>query len=290
MQIHFQGKLRKKRRNTKKTLELAEVYSNTELKVKESKMDFGDLIIFTLKLFRENPDVLEKYRKLFKYILVDEFQDTNYTQNVLVNTLALGLKNGKIDIKNKQRPNLTVVGDDDQAIYKFRGAAISNILQFKEIYPDTEEIVLTENYRSKQEILDSAYRLIRHNNPNRLEETERIDKKLVAKGEFENIDDDCVNLLPAENEKEEAEKISQKILELTGFSEEIENEGVFDERGQSKFVDNEDKERRYKFSDIAILARANKQVESITQALRQKGIPYKLGGSRGLYTRDEIKY
>ena len=273
-----------------KTMELANVYSKyTELKVKESRLDFGDLIIFTLKLFRENIDVLEKYRKQFKYILVDEFQDTNYTQNVLVNTLALGLKKGKINIGNKERPNLTVVGDDDQAIYKFRGAAISNILQFKDIFKDAKEIVLTENYRSKQEILDSVYTLIKHNNPNRLEETEKIDKKLIARGEFDTIDDDNVQLIVAENEEGESEKIAQKILELTGFSEEIENEGVFDELGQSKFVDNEEVKGRYKFSDIAILARANKQVDSITQTLRLKGIPYKIGGSRGLYVREEVK-
>jgi len=273
-----------------KTLELANVYSKyTGLKIKESRLDFGDLIIFTLNLFRKNADVLERYRKQFKYILVDEFQDTNYTQNVLVNTLSLGLKGGKIDIKNEIRPNLTVVGDDDQAIYKFRGAAISNILQFKKIYKDAKEIVLTENYRSNQEILDAAYTLIKHNDPNRLEVTENIDKKLIARGEFNPVDDDSVQLIVAENEEKEAEKIAQKVLELTGFSKEIEIEGVFDESGQSKLVDNEDIEGLYKFSDIAILARANKHVESIIQTFRLEGIPYKIGGSRGLYSREEIK-
>jgi len=273
-----------------KTLELANVYSKyTELKIQESKLDFGDLIIFTLNLFRENIDVLEKYRKQFKYILVDEFQDTNYTQNVLVNTLGLGLKRGKIDIKNEKRPNLTVVGDDDQAIYKFRGAAISNILQFKKIYKDAKEIVLTENYRSNQEILDAVYALIKHNNPNRLEVTEKIDKKLIARGEFNPVDDDNVQLITEENEQKEAEKIAQKVLELTGFNKDIDREGVFDESGQSKLIDNEDVEGVYRFSDIAILGRANKHLESIMQALRLKGIPYKIGGSRGLYSREEIK-
>ena len=283
-------KTREEKEMYEKTLELANVYSKyTELKVKESRIDFGDLIIFTLELFRKNPDVLEKYRKKFKYILVDEFQDTNYTQNVLVNTLALGLKKGRIDVENKNRPNLTVVGDDDQAIYKFRGAAISNILQFKKIYKDAEEIVLTENYRSRQEILDSAYALIKHNNPNRLEETEKIDKKLLSKGQFNPVDDDAVQLMVAENEEKESKMIADKILELTGFSADTITEGVFNESGQSTFTDNESSEQKFKFSDIAVLARANKQVDSITQALRQEGIPYKLGGSRGLYTRDEIK-
>ena len=274
----------------KKTLELANVYTKyTELKIQESRLDFGDLIIFTLNLFRKNIDVLEKYRKQFKYILVDEFQDTNYTQNVLVNTLSLGLKAGKVDIKNRVRPSLTVVGDDDQAIYKFRGAAISNILQFKKMYKDAKEIVLTENYRSNQEILDAAYTLIKHNDPNRLEVTENIDKRLIARGEFDPVDDDSVQLIVTENEQREAEKIAQKILELTGFSKEIDREGVFDESGQSKLVDNEDVEGLYKFSDIAILGRANKHLESIMQALRLEGIPYKIGGSRGLYSREEVK-
>jgi DNA helicase-2/ATP-dependent DNA helicase PcrA len=273
-----------------KTLELAKVYEKyTELKVQESKLDFGDLIIFTLKLFRENVDVLEKYRKQYKYILVDEFQDTNYTQNVLVNTLSLGLKGKDVDVNNKNRPNLTVVGDDDQAIYKFRGAAISNILQFKKIYKDAKEIVLTENYRSNQEILDSAYSLITKNNPNRLEETEKIDKRLIARGTFDPVDDDIVQLMVAENEQEEAEKISKKVLELTGYSEDVQTEGVFDDSGQSAFLDSDGVEGKYKFSDIAILVRANKHAEAITQALRVSGIPYKLGGSRGLYSREEIK-
>jgi len=105
----------------------------------------------------------------------------------LVNTLSLGLKAGKVDMKNKVRPNLTVVGDDDQAIYKFRGAAISNILQFKKMYKDAKEIVLTENYRSNQEILDAAYTLIKHNDPNRLEVTENICIKISPAFDYEEV-------------------------------------------------------------------------------------------------------
>ncbi len=135
------------------TLELATVYDEyTKLKMKNSMLDFGDLILLTIKLFREKPNVLKRYQEKFKYILVDEFQDTNYTQSVLVNILA-GL-DPKTDISKvgKVNPNLTVVGDDDQAIYKFRGAAISNILQFKQLYPKAKEVVLTDNYRSRQDI------------------------------------------------------------------------------------------------------------------------------------------
>ena len=267
--------------------ELAETYKMySELKLKESKVDFGDLIILTLKLFRERPNVLEKYRNRFKYILVDEFQDTNYTQNVLVNILTLGLE----EKKEKNRPKLTVVGDDDQAIYKFRGAAISNILQFKETYPDAMEVVLTENYRSRQEILDASHTLIEKNNPNRLEVTEKIDKRLVAKGAFEK-DDNVVNLITAGNETAEAEKIAEEIAKLTGYGEyakETEKAQLFDETGQSSLVSNQEK-TPYKFSDIAILVRANAHSETIVQELRNMGIPYKLGGSRGLYFRPEIQ-
>ena len=287
--------------------ELAETYKKySDLKIENSKVDFGDLILLTLKLFRERKNILAKYRKQFKYILVDEFQDTNYTQNLLVNTLVLGEEVGKNaekqdgkegkktkgkegkKTKGKERPLLTVVGDDDQAIYKFRGAAISNILQFKETYPDAMEIVLIENYRSRQEILDASYALIKHNNPNRLEVTEKINKKLIAKSAFEE-DGKAVNLLVQENEIKEAEKVVDEILRLTGYEELlIEGSSVqnFDEKGQAFFLN---EEGQYKFSDIAIFVRANAHADTFIQALRNRGVPYKLGGSRGLYFREEIR-
>jgi DNA helicase-2/ATP-dependent DNA helicase PcrA len=283
--------------------ELAQTYKKySDLKIENSKVDFGDLILLTLKLFRERKNILAKYRKQFKYILVDEFQDTNYTQNVLVNTLVLGeeaekkaKKKGEKEskkenegTKSKERPLLTVVGDDDQAIYKFRGAAISNILQFKETYPDAKEIVLIENYRSRQEILDASYALIKNNNPNRLEVTEKINKKLVARNAFKK-EDKVVNLLIAENEIKEAEKVVEEILRLTGYEELlIEGSSVqsFDEKGQAFFLN---EEGQYKFSDIAIFVRANAHADTFVQALRNRGVPYKLGGSRGLYFREEIR-
>ncbi|KKQ10829.1 MAG: hypothetical protein US24_C0054G0007 [candidate division WS6 bacterium GW2011_GWC2_36_7] len=263
--------------------ELSETYKMySELKMQESKVDFGDLIILTLKLFRERQNVLEKYRKKFKYILVDEFQDTNYTQNVLVNILTLGLDESKKKEVNEKkkgtkkiRPLLTVVGDDDQAIYKFRGAAISNILQFKETYPDAMEVVLTENYRSRQEILDASHALISKNNPNRLEVTEKIDKRLIAKGVFEN-DENIVNLIAAGNESGEAEQVADEIAKLTGFGEyakPVEGSEVFDEKGQSSFVKGDGGKQPLRFSDIAILIRANSHAEPFVQALRGMGIP-----------------
>ncbi|HHX99561.1 TPA: ATP-dependent helicase [Candidatus Dojkabacteria bacterium] len=276
-----------------KSNELAQAYKKyADLKIENSRLDFGDLILLTIKLFREKKSILEKYRKRFKYILVDEFQDTNYTQNVLVNILKKGV--GEKEDKNST-PCLTVVGDDDQSIYKFRGAAISNILQFKEEYPDAQEIVLTENYRSRQEILDASHTLIKHNDPNRLEVTEGINKKLVAKAAFAE-DSNAVNLMVSHNENYEAERVAEEILKLTGYSElrgsiEDRSSQTFDEKGQSTLLDSLDgtKEAKYKFSDIAILVRANTHADGFIQTLRNKGIRYKLGGARGLYFRPEIK-
>ncbi len=272
--------------------ELADTYKMySDLKIQDSKVDFGDLIILTLKLFRERPNILEKYRKKFKYILVDEFQDTNYTQNVLVNILTLGLENKKSQ-KEAKRSLLTVVGDDDQAIYKFRGAAISNIMQFKETYPEAKEVVLTENYRSRQEILDASHTLISKNNPNRLEVAERINKRLIARAVFRNDGAEAVNLIAAKDETSEAEQVAEEIAKLTGFGEyakDIQGVEVFDEKGQSSFVENSEEKNNYKFSDVAILVRANAHSEAFVQALRNKGIPYKLGGARGLYFRPEIQ-
>ena len=135
---------------------------------KHGYIDYGDQISLALRLFRERPSVLERYREKFSHVLADEFQDTNYAQFELIKLLA-----GK-------RRNVTVVADDDQSIYKFRGAAISNVLNFKDVFPDAKEVTLTENYRSVQPVLDAAYRLIRHNDPDRLEVKSGINKKLVS--------------------------------------------------------------------------------------------------------------
>ncbi|PKL72740.1 hypothetical protein CVV26_00575 [Candidatus Kuenenbacteria bacterium HGW-Kuenenbacteria-1] len=128
-----------------------------QLLLENSALDFGDLINYTLKLFKKRPQILEKYQKQFKYILVDEFQDTNWAQYELIKLLSA------------QKNNITVSFDDDQSIYKFRGASISNVMQFKKDYPKAKQIALIKNYRSKQNILDLAYDFIQLNNPNRLE-------------------------------------------------------------------------------------------------------------------------
>lgn len=251
-----------------------------EIKISQSKFDFGDLIYTLLKVFREKPNILKKYHDRYRYILVDEFQDTNYTQNVLVNLLALGKDTKQTTLEERNQANITVVGDDDQAIYKFRGAAISNILQFKQIYPNAKNVVLTENYRSNQEILDAAYKLVKNNNPYRLEVTESIDKRLIAQ---RNIND-CVNIIRTKTADYEADRISDEILNLVG-KEKIVN-AEFDITGQGNFVTDTDK---YRYSDIAILARANSHIDEIIETLRYREIPYKLGGSRSLYLRPEIQ-
>ncbi len=263
------------------SLELAHTFKvYTDLKVKESKLDFADLISTVVKLFETRKSILKRYHEKYKYILVDEYQDTNYTQNLMVNMLALGGKPEEVSAKVKSSSNITVVGDDDQAIYKFRGAAISNILQFKQVYADSKSVVLTQNYRSNQTILDVAYRLIKNNDPYRLEVTEKIDKRLVAQSAGSEFD---VTMLRTSTSAYEAERIVQEINNLVkpdGLQTQV------DKKGQSTF---DSDSKVYEYKDIAILARANNHLDEVVQTLRYYGIPYKLGGSRSLYARPEIQ-
>lgn len=264
--------------------ELSDTYTAwTELKEKEGRMTFGDLISNTIRLFREKPHILEKYREKFEHVLVDEYQDTNYAQNLLVNILMLGKDFEKASAEERKKANITVVGDDDQAIYKFRGAAISNILQFKEVYPELKRVVLTQNYRSNQEILDCAYGLIKNNNPYRLEETEGIQKKLFAVKEPV---DDAVRLIFAGDINEEADLIAREILRLAGVSESEVRK--FDSKGQAYLLNPEKGD--YKFSDICILIRSNSHADEIAPVLRYYGIPYKYSGKKTLYARPEVKF
>ncbi len=231
--------------------ELALTYHRyQELLASEGLVDFGDLITLTLRLMRERPAVLRAYRERFKYILVDEFQDTNYAQFQLVRLLV-----------GDQGPlNVTVVGDDDQSIYKFRGAAISNILNFVDVYPHATQVVLTTNYRSHQTILDAAYRLIQHNNPDRLEVRHKLDKRLHA-GRSDGRAPQHVHL---DTLSSEADWVAQQIAERV-------------ERG----------DHRYK--DCAILVRSNADADPFLRALNMRGVPFRFTGSRGLYNREEIR-
>jgi DNA helicase II / ATP-dependent DNA helicase PcrA len=233
--------------------EVAEAYKTyQDLLHKEGVLDFGDLINYALKLFRTRPKVLERYQKRFKYILVDEFQDTNYAQYELLKLLT------------KPANNITVVGDDDQSVYKFRGASISNILEFKQDYPEAKEIFLTQNYRSYQNILDTAYEFIQLNNPYRLEvklakKGKSLSKKLVAARAGQGD----VAYLPFQTGQDEAEGVVAKIIELQ-------------------------KKTKAAWSEFAILVRANSQAQLFIQALRRAQLPYTYVANRGLYSESIV--
>lgn len=241
--------------------ELAHIYEVYEqLKIKAGVMDFGDLISYTLTLFRQRPNILNKYQKKFRYILVDEYQDTNYAQNQLVILLA-GLHR-----------NLTVVADDDQSIYRWRGAAVSNVIQFRQTYPDAKLIVLTQNYRSAQEILDKSYDLIQHNNPDRLEIKEKIAKQLHS---ARKIKGEKVEFLHADRVENEAEMVVREITKLMSLT----SDKVF------KMFHREHLEYR----DFAILVRANSHAEPFMRTFTRHGIPYQFLGPGQLFHQPEIK-
>ena len=242
--------------------ETADAYFQYEqLLLDNNFLDFGDLIFYVNKLFVQRPNIREKYQKQFKYILIDEFQDTNLAQYNLIKLL-------------RADNMITVVGDDDQAIYKFRGASVSNILNFKNDFPDSREIVLTKNYRSTQEILDTAYNFIQNNNPDRLEYqlnnpdeyykqhgalVEKINKKLVATRE----NSGTVALITAQTEEEEVQKVIATIIEL------MQKQGIT-------------------YNDIALLVRANKTAESYIKALEIAHIPYIRVANTGLYKQELV--
>lgn len=242
-----------------RTRELAAAYHTyNQLLLENNFLDFGDLILYTLKLLTERPNLRQLYRQKFKYIMVDEFQDTNWAQYELVKILAAPTN------------NLVVVGDDDQAIYKFRGASLSNIMQFKDDYPEAAEVVLLENYRSRQEILDCAYRLIQHNNPERLEVKLNLDKHLVAKGALvqEEFPEPAVQYFNFDSRTAEISYVGQKIEDL--YREESKSSSTFS------------------WSDFAILVRANETAEAYVKELSRRGIPNLFMSWRGLYYKPII--
>ncbi len=225
-------------------IELANAYHRyNKLLLDNNALDFGDLIFYTHKLLTERPNILKKIQDRFTHILVDEFQDVNYAQYELIRLLT-----GK--------SQLTVVGDDDQSIYSFRGSNVSIILRFKEDFPSAKGIVLTENYRSNQEILDTAYTSIINNNPDRLEVRLGLDKKLVAKGHTKPA---VITHLHRETLDAEVSAVIQKILQLK----------------------KEDPE--FEWDDCAILVRANSHAEPFLNALDSYDIPYEFLASGGLY-------
>jgi DNA helicase-2/ATP-dependent DNA helicase PcrA len=233
----------------RKHLELARVFAAyQELLRAQGLIDFEDQVTLVVDLLRRRPSVLDELRRRHRYILVDEFQDTNFVQFELVKMLAAGHR------------NLTVVGDDDQSIFRFRGASLSNILGFEEVFPEAKRIVLTRNYRSTQPILDAAYRLIRHNDPNRLEFKDRVDKRLRAAtpGRGKSI-----HMLTFDTLAHEADAVADRLLELRSGGA--------------------------AWRDMAVLVRRNADADPYLRALNMKEIPFRFSGSRGLYQQEEIK-
>jgi DNA helicase II / ATP-dependent DNA helicase PcrA len=230
-----------------RALELAEAYDRyNRLLWRAGFVDFGDLLALTLRLFEESPATLRRFQERFRYVLVDEFQDTNAVQFRIVRRLT------------ESHRNLTVVGDDDQSIYRFRGAHLKNILEFREHFPDTREIVLRRNYRSTREILEVARRLIRTNRE-RLETRYGITKALLAERSGPRP-----RYREFASEPDEAGWVAEEIARA------VSTEG-----------------RRWR--DLAILVRTNKQAEPFLRALDLRGIPYYFSGSRGLFQRAEVK-
>lgn len=229
-------------------LELASAYGRyQELLTENNFLDFADLQYKTIELFERRPNILAHLQERYRYLLVDEYQDTNIAQNKIVDHLAA------------RHRNLMVVGDDDQSIYKFRGAAISNILQFQEHYPDAKKVVLTRNYRSSQRLLDFAYASISHNNPDRLELKAGVDKKLIG---VRPGDDASICLVHASTLDQETEYVIDHIRQTA--------------------------ERGIPLSEIAVLARANAPLQPFTDALKKAGIPYDFVSEKGLYQKEAI--
>ena len=220
---------------------IADIYEHYQKRLKENNaLDFDDLLVKMVDLFQANPDVLEHYQDRFQYIMVDEYQDTNTVQFLLVSLLA------------KKYRNLCVVGDDDQSIYKFRGANIYNILNFEKVFPDAQVIRLEQNYRSTQNILNAANGVIANNKG-------RKEKKLWT----ENQKGELVHFKQYDSEYDEADGVVSRINFLAM--------------------------RGVQYKDMAILYRTNAQSRIFEEKLKQKNIPYAIVRGISFYDRKEIK-
>jgi DNA helicase-2/ATP-dependent DNA helicase PcrA len=221
---------------------LAEVYTEYQKRLLDaSAVDFDDLLTLTVKLFREHPDALARWQHRFRYVLVDEFQDTNLAQWEMVRMLA------------GEHRNVMVVGDTDQAVYRFRGADYRNLLRFEEVFPEATVIVLEQNYRSTQRILDAANAVIANN-------AARKPKHLWT----EQVAGELLTQYQAEDEHDEASFVAHEVTRLT------------DTEGQ-------------RFADIAVFYRTNAQSRIIEEMLVRAGIPYRVVGGTKFYDRREVK-
>lgn len=223
-----------------------------ELMEARGYLDFGDQLLRTLDLLRASPHLLQSLRERHRFLLVDEFQDTNRAQFDLVRLLA---GDGR---------NLTVVGDDDQAIYSFRGASLANVLAFDSTFPNACSMVLRQNYRSLQAILDLAYTSIVNNNPKRLEVQLGLDKRLrSARRDLTTLGDEAVEIRTFATASDEADAVAERIEELLSQGGD--------------------------YSDCALLVRNNRDANVYLSALDARAIPYRFHGSHGLYERPEIR-
>ena len=221
---------------------IRDIYSRYRERCRQAgAMDFDDLLVYTYILFRDFPDVLARYREQFRYVLVDEYQDTNYAQHSIVLQLT------------KENQRVCVVGDDAQSIYSFRGADIDNILYFTKIYPDTKVFKLEQNYRSTQTIVRAANSLIEKNE-------RQIPKEVFSEKER----GEAIGVFQAYSDVEEGDIVTNKIAQLR-------------------------REHDYEYSDFAILYRTNAQSRVFEEALRKRGMPYKIYGGLSFYQRKEIK-
>jgi DNA helicase-2/ATP-dependent DNA helicase PcrA len=237
------------RERARREAELARAYERYQDLLREAGLiDFGDQVGLALKLLRESASARLELQRRYRYILVDEFQDTNRAQSELVELLVAS------------HGNIAVVGDDDQSIYKFRGAAISNILGFRRRHPRCRQIVLRRNYRSRSPILEAAYRLIRFNDPDRLEVRNGIDKRLVPERRG---GEQPVRQLGFASGAEEADWIAREIATRVAAGA--------------------------RPREFAILVRANADADPVLRSLNLAGLPWRFSGTSGLYARPEIR-
>jgi DNA helicase-2/ATP-dependent DNA helicase PcrA len=221
---------------------IAEVYTEYQRRLQESSaVDFDDLLVLAVRLFREHPDALDRYRNRFKHILVDEFQDTNLAQWELVRLLS------------EEHRSIMVVGDDAQSVYKFRGADFRNIMRFEDAFPDATVVVLEQNYRSTQRILEAANAVIANN------ATTRKKHLWTEKGEGEQL-----VRFQGDDEHDEAQFVTQEIHRLVDGGE-------------------------HRYGDVAVFYRTNVQSRVLEEALVRAGVPYRVFGGVKFYDRREVK-
>ena len=262
----------------KRIVEVANAYHTyQQLLLEKSKMDFGDLINYCLKLFRARPQILKLYQKKFKYILVDEFQDTNWAQYELVKMLAA------------PENNLTVVADDDQSIYRFRGASTSNVIMFSRDYPKAKKVSLVRNYRSGQAILDAAHSFIQLNNPDRLEALYRHSEPLGnTRGKLREAESRNLSVKPQDLSTQDDVVINKKLISQTGVKAQVEHLYCKNSGDEARVVGEtilalKESDKEATWNDFAILVRANNQAEIFEDMLSVMSVPHQNLSAKGLY-------